>query len=35
MPHPPYLPNLTPSDFVSLDEKILKGKHFANVVEMK
>ena len=37
MPHPPYSPDLTLSNFyfASLDEKILKGKHFAGVEEMK
>ena len=38
VPHPPYSPNLALRDtlFVSLDKKkILKGKHFANVEEMK
>ena len=33
----PYSPDLTPSDFsfVSLDEKVLRGKGFANVEEVK
>ena len=40
MPHLSYSPDLTPSDFlvclfVSLNEKILKGKHFAYVEELK
>ena len=36
-PHPHYSPDLAVSDFffVSLDEKILKGKCFANVEEVK
>ena len=34
--YPPYSPNLTLSDFfVSLNEKVLKGKHFASVEDMK
>ena len=38
MPHTPYSPTLSLSDFfvvVSLDEKHLKGKCFAHVEEMK
>ena len=38
MSHPPYVPDLAQSDFflvVSLMKKILKGKHFANVEEVK
>ena len=37
MPHPPYLPNLTPNDSFLCPQmkKVLKGKHFANVEEMK
>ena len=37
MPHPPYSPNLARATFlfVSLDEKVLKGKCFANVKEVK
>ena len=35
-PHPPYSP-ISPqvTFFVSLDEKVLKGKHFAEVEEVK
>ena len=34
--YPPYSPNLTLSDFfVSLHEKVLKGKRFADVEEVK
>ena len=37
MPHPPYSPVLAPSDFffVSPMKKILKGKCFADVEEVK
>ena len=37
VPHPPKSPNLTQSEFffVSPDEKVLKGKHFADVEEEK
>ena len=37
MPHPPSSPNLSPGDFffVSPDEKVLKGKRFADVEETK
>ena len=37
MPHPPYSPNLTPSNlFLFLQIKnVLKGKHFADVEEVK
>ena len=39
MPHPPYSPDLTPSDFLLLlfpwMKKVLKGKHFTNVKEVK
>ena len=37
MPHPPYSPDLSQSDFffVSLDENVLKGKRFADVEEVK
>ena len=37
MSHPPYSPDLTPSDFfsVSPDEKVLKGKHFAHLEEVE
>ena len=39
MPHPPYSPDLTPSDFLLLlfpwMKKVLKGKHFANMEEVK
>ena len=37
MPHPPYAPDLTLSNFfvVSLDEKVLKEKCFAAVKEVK
>ena len=36
MPHPSYSPHLTPSNcFVFQVEKVLKGKHFADVEEMK
>ena len=31
VPHPPYLPNLAPSDFFCF----LKGKYFADVEEVK
>ena len=38
MPHPPYSPNLAPSElflFVFLDEKLLKGKCLDGVEEVK
>ena len=36
MPHPPYSPHLTPSDFFCFPgEKVLKGKHCTRVGEMK
>ena len=36
VPHPSYSPDLTPRDiFVSLMEKVLKGKHLAHVEEVK
>ena len=37
MLHPPYSPNLTPSDFVLFPKwkKVLKQNHFANVEEVK
>ena len=37
MPHPPYSPNLTPSNFFLFPwmKKVLEGKHFANVEEVK
>ena len=37
LPHPPYSPNLIPSDsfFVSSMKKVLKGKCFADVEEVK
>ena len=39
MPRPPYTPHLTSRGFVclfvSLDEKVLKGKCFADVEEVK
>ena len=37
MPHPPYSPNLTLIDFLFVfpDEKVLRGKHFANVQQVK
>ena len=37
MPHPLYLPNLAPSDFFLFPwvKKVLKGKRFANVKEVK
>ena len=38
MPHPPYAPDLAPSDFFLLFpwmKKVLKEKHFANVEEVK
>ena len=36
MPHSPYSPNLAPSDFfVSSMKKVLKGKYFADVEEVK
>ena len=37
MPHPPYSPDLTLSYFFlfTLMKKVLKGKRFANVEEMK
>ena len=36
-PHPPYSPNLTLSDFILFPwmKKVLKGKHFASVEEVK
>ena len=36
-PHPPYSPNLAPSDFFLFPwmKKVLKGKRFANVEEVK
>ena len=38
MPHPPYSPDLTPSDFVLfcvLDEKYPQREMFSNVKEVK
>ena len=37
MPHPPYIPDLTQSKFFLFlwMKKVLKGKHFANVEELK
>ena len=37
VPHPPYSPNLTPSDFFLFPwmKKVLKGKCFADVEEVK
>ena len=37
MPYPPYSPSLTPSDFFLFPKmkKVLKGKHFADVAEVK
>ena len=38
MPHPPYSPNLSLSDFFFLFpqmKKVLKGKHFADVEEVR
>ena len=37
MPYPPYSPSLTPSDFFLFPKmkKVLKGKHFASVEDMK
>ena len=37
MPHPPCSPDLAPKPlfFVSLDEKVLRGKRFDNVEEVK
>ena len=35
MPHSPYSPNLALSDFVFSVKKLLKGKRFADVEEMK
>ena len=37
MPYPPYSPSLTPSDFFLFPKmkKVLKGKHFADVEEVK
>ena len=37
MPHPPYSPNLTLSDFILFPwmKKVLKGKHFAHEKEAK
>ena len=38
MPHPPYSPNLVPSNFFLLFpwvEKVFKGKRFADVEEVK
>ena len=37
MPHPPYLPDLTPSDFFLFPhmKKVLKQKWFADVEEVK
>ena len=36
IPHPPYSPDLTPVTFVCfLGEKILRGKCFADVEEVK
>ena len=37
MPHPPYSPNLSSSDFSLFPgmKKVLKGKHFADVEEKK
>ena len=37
MPHPPYSPDFTPSNFFLFiqDKKVLKGKHCVNVEEVK
>ena len=36
LPHPPYSPDLTPRGFfVSPMKKVLKGKHFANVKDVR
>ena len=37
VPHPPYSPELTPSDFVMFPQmkKVLKGKRFGDVEEVK
>ena len=38
MPYPPYSPDVVPSDlflFLQINKKVLKGKRFANVEELK
>ena len=38
MPYPPYSPDVVPSDlflFLQINKKVLKGKRFANVEEVK